>query len=58
VFSYGEQAAVVEAKEAGANGFLITDLPFEEAFQFQVLCARSGWVTYVAIVIQNKIKEI
>ncbi|KAA1079465.1 tryptophan synthetase [Puccinia graminis f. sp. tritici] len=52
VFSYGEQAAVVEAKEAGANGFLITDLPFEEAFQFQVLCARSG-LSYVPLIAPN-----
>ncbi|WAR62106.1 hypothetical protein PtB15_14B200 [Puccinia triticina] len=52
IFSYGEKAAVVEAKAVGASGFLITDLPLEEAFQFQVLCARSG-LSYVPLIAPN-----
>ncbi|POV99070.1 hypothetical protein PSTT_13991 [Puccinia striiformis] len=52
IFSYGEQAAVIEAKQAGANGFLITDLPYEEAIQFQVICSRSE-LSYVPLIAPN-----
>ncbi|KAH9443969.1 hypothetical protein Pst134EB_026357 [Puccinia striiformis f. sp. tritici] len=52
IFSYGEQAAVTEAKQAGANGFLITDLPYEEAIQFQVICSRSE-LSYVPLIAPN-----
>ncbi|PLW15475.1 hypothetical protein PCASD_21248 [Puccinia coronata f. sp. avenae] len=52
VFAYGEQSAVVEAKQAGANGFLIPDLPIDEAAQFQRLCAGAG-LSYVPLVAPN-----
>jgi tryptophan synthase len=42
LIAYGEQKAVEDAKEAGANGFIMVDLPPEEAIKFRTICTSSG----------------
>ena len=43
VLAYGEQKAIQDASEAGANGFIIVDLPPEEAIAFRDKCATAGY---------------
>jgi tryptophan synthase len=40
---YGEERVVNAAKEAGANGFIIVDLPLEEALSFRDCCSTAGF---------------
>jgi hypothetical protein len=40
----GEEQAVRDAKLAGANGFIVVDLPPEEAIRFRGVCTGEGWV--------------
>ena len=40
---YGEERVVNAAKEAGANGFIIVDLPLEEAVSFRDCCSTAGF---------------
>lgn len=40
--SYGEEKAVRDAREAGANGFIMVDLPPEEAVRFRTTCTSEG----------------
>jgi tryptophan synthase len=42
LLSYGEEKLMKDAKEAGANGFIIVDLPPEEAVKFRNYCAQGG----------------
>ncbi|EIW69944.1 hypothetical protein TREMEDRAFT_43589 [Tremella mesenterica DSM 1558] len=49
VIAYGEEKAVVDAREAGANGFIMVDLPPEEAVKFRDICTSSG-MSYVPLV--------
>ena len=42
LLSYGEERIVEAAKEAGANGFIIVDLPPEEAVSFRTCCLKFG----------------
>lgn len=44
VLSYGEELAVQHAREAGANGFIVVDLPPEEAVRFREVCTKEGSV--------------
>ena len=39
ILAYGEELAVQHAREAGANGFIVVDLPPEEAVRFREVCA-------------------
>jgi len=39
---YGEERIVKDAKEAGANGFIVVDLPPEEALTFRQYCTSAG----------------
>lgn len=39
---YGEEKIVVEARRAGVDGFIVVDLPPEEAIKFRNFCAREG----------------
>jgi tryptophan synthase len=41
---YGEEQVVNAAKEAGANGFIIVDLPPEEALSFRGCCTKAGFI--------------
>lgn len=40
ILSYGEEKMVKDAKEAGANGFIVVDLPPEEAIRFRGFCRK------------------
>ncbi|PWN21913.1 putative tryptophan synthase [Microstroma glucosiphilum] len=42
LLAHGEQKAVTDAKAAGANGFIIVDLPPEEAEDFRGCCTSEG----------------
>lgn len=39
---YGEEKIVTEARRAGVNGFIVVDLPPEEAIKFRNFCAQGG----------------
>lgn len=43
VLAYGEQKAIQDASEAGANGFIMVDLPPEEAIAFRDKCTTAGY---------------
>ncbi len=42
IYVFGEQELVQAAKRAGANGFIIVDLPPEEAVRFRGHCKDQG----------------
>jgi tryptophan synthase alpha chain len=42
ILAYGLEAFVTEAKAAGADGFIVPDLPPEEAADLAGVCAREG----------------
>jgi len=42
LLSYGEEKMLTDAKEAGVNGFIIVDLPPEEAVRFRNFCTKAG----------------
>jgi tryptophan synthase len=42
---YGEGKIVNDAKEAGANGFIVVDLPPEEAISFRNACSKAGLIS-------------
>ena len=44
ILAYGEDKAIQDAHEAGANGFIMVDLPPEEAVEFRQKCTRTGFV--------------
>jgi tryptophan synthase len=44
LLSYGEERLMADCKEAGVNGFIIVDLPPEEAVSFRKFCTRGGYV--------------
>lgn len=39
---YGEERMLQDCKEAGVNGFIMVDLPPEEAVRFRNLCTSHG----------------
>ena len=41
---YGEENIVRDARGVGVNGFIVVDLPPEEAIRFRGFCTREGWV--------------
>ncbi|PRT53518.1 Tryptophan synthase [Wickerhamiella sorbophila] len=49
IMQYGEEKFIKEAKEAGANGFLMVDLPPEEAIRFRNVCHKF-YLSYVPLV--------
>ncbi|KAF9257456.1 bifunctional tryptophan synthase TRP1 [Marasmius fiardii PR-910] len=59
LIAYGEDKAISDAYDAGANGFIIVDLPPEEAITFREKCARAD-ISYVPLIApstsQNRIK--
>lgn len=42
LLSYGEEKILKDAKEAGVNGFIVVDLPPEEAIRFRNFCTSGG----------------
>ncbi|KAI9716748.1 MAG: tryptophan synthetase [Chrysothrix sp. TS-e1954] len=49
LLSYGEEKMLKDAKEAGANGFILVDLPPEEAVRFRNFCRRYS-LSYVPLI--------
>ncbi|EDK46340.1 tryptophan synthetase [Lodderomyces elongisporus] len=49
ILKYGENQFLEDAEKAGANGFIIVDLPPEEAVKFRSSCAKYG-LSYVPLV--------
>ncbi|KAI8920407.1 tryptophan synthase beta subunit-like PLP-dependent enzyme [Entophlyctis helioformis] len=47
--NYGEQQLMLDCKAAGVNGFIVVDLPPEEAVRFRDLCAEYG-LSYVPLI--------
>ena len=47
--AYGEEKAVHDAFAAGANGFIMVDLPPEEAIAFREKCTKAKWVASIAV---------
>ncbi|KAL2825176.1 tryptophan synthase beta subunit-like PLP-dependent enzyme [Aspergillus cavernicola] len=46
---YGEERMLRDCKEAGVNGFIMVDLPPEEAVRFRNLCTSTG-LSYVPLI--------
>ena len=42
ILSYGEERLLKDCKEAGVNGFIVVDLPPEEAVSFRNFCTKGG----------------
>jgi tryptophan synthase len=42
--NYGEERLLQDCKSAGVNGFLVVDLPPEEAVSFRKFCNKGGYV--------------
>jgi tryptophan synthase len=42
ILSYGEERLMKDCKDAGVNGFIMVDLPPEEAVKFRNYCVKSG----------------
>ncbi|KAE8448787.1 anthranilate synthase / indole-3-glycerol phosphate synthase [Mollisiaceae sp. DMI_Dod_QoI] len=49
ILSYGEERLLKDCREAGVNGFIIVDLPPEEAVSFRNFCAKGG-LSYVPLI--------
>ncbi|TVY83255.1 Tryptophan synthase [Lachnellula suecica] len=49
ILSYGEERLLKDCQEAGVNGFIIVDLPPEEAVTFRNFCAKGG-LSYVPLI--------
>lgn len=49
IIAYGEEKAVKDAREAGANGYIIVDLPPTEAVDFRNTCTKAG-MSYIPLV--------
>lgn len=45
MLAYGEDRIVRDARDAGANGFIMVDLPPEEATDFRGYCTQYGCVS-------------
>ena len=46
LLSYGEERLLTDCKEAGVNGFIVVDLPPEEAVSFRKLCSSGGYDSF------------
>lgn len=49
LLSYGEERLLNDCKDSGLNGFIVVDLPPEEAVSFRKLCNRGG-LSYVPLI--------
>ncbi|SPO05304.1 probable tryptophan synthase [Cephalotrichum gorgonifer] len=49
LLSYGEERLLKDCHESGVNGFIVVDLPPEEAISFRKLCS-SGGLSYVPLI--------
>ena len=46
---YGEERLLKECREAGVNGFIMVDLPPEEAVRFRDMCTNAGYVGSLSV---------
>ncbi|TAQ86186.1 hypothetical protein B7494_g5479 [Chlorociboria aeruginascens] len=49
MLSYGEERLLNDCREAGVNGFIVVDLPPEEAVSFRNFCIKGG-LSYVPLI--------
>ena len=42
VMQYGDERMLADCKASGVNGFIMVDIPPEEAVQFRNLCTKTG----------------
>lgn len=49
LLSYGEERLLTDCQAAGVNGFIVVDLPPEEAVSFRKLCTK-GSLSYVPLI--------
>lgn len=49
ILSYGEERLLKDCRDAGVNGFIVVDLPPEEAVTFRNWCAKGG-LSYVPLI--------
>ncbi|KAJ2894053.1 tryptophan synthase [Zalerion maritima] len=49
LLQYGEDRLLEDCKSAGVNGFIVVDLPPEEAVSFRKLCSKGG-LSYVPLI--------
>lgn len=49
LLSYGEERLLRDCQESGVNGFIVVDLPPEEAVSFRKLCTRGRSVDTSAL---------
>lgn len=49
IMKYGEEKMVEDSAKAGANGYIVVDLPPEEAVKFRTTCSKHG-LSYVPLV--------
>lgn len=42
LLSYGEERMLNDSRDAGVNGFIVVDLPPEEAVRFRNFCTKGG----------------
>lgn len=60
VFSYGPERFMAECREAGIDGLILPDLPFEEKGEFQSVCRKYGvdLISLIAPTSENRIAMI
>ena len=60
VFSYGTERFLENAANAGVDGLILPDVPFEEKAEFAPACRKAGidWVSLIAPTSQERIKMI
>lgn len=49
IMKYGEEKMIEDSAKAGASGYIVVDLPPEEAIKFRTTCAKYG-LSYVPLV--------
>lgn len=60
VFSYGIARFAEKCAEAGVDGILVSDVPFEEKEEFAPICRQNGvdWISMIAPASDERIAEI
>lgn len=59
ILSYGESKLMADCKEVGVNGFIVVDLPLQEAIRFREGCTKTGYETkYLLVMTLTKIVKL
>ncbi|MBR1758065.1 MAG: tryptophan synthase subunit alpha [Lachnospiraceae bacterium] len=60
VYAYGKERFIMRASEAGADGLLLSDVPFEEKEEFAPICRRYGidMISLIAPTSEDRIEKI